>query len=265
MPGERGEMKSRAYRKRLLLYFIGTVLFLLIQSISSFAADTVKYYYDDLNRLIRIEDTVKSKVIEYQYDEIGNRTSKISYVPHTITASAGANGSISPSGNVSVAYNANQSFTITPAAGYEILTVSVDGTVVGNPGSYTFSSVLANHAISASFTAYTYPVQIGSSYYATLQEAYNAAASGSTIKVKAKSLTESLSINRDINVSIEGGYDAAFSGIIGTTSLKGAIQTYAGGGTINIKNFALNNQRKQRDAVNFLTFREKRADYRSIS
>ena len=34
---------------------------------------------------------------------------------YTITASAGANGSISPSGAMTVNYGANQTFTITPA------------------------------------------------------------------------------------------------------------------------------------------------------
>jgi len=45
----------------------------------------------------------------------------------TITASAGAGGSISPSGSVSVASGASRSFTITPATGYSIASVLVDG------------------------------------------------------------------------------------------------------------------------------------------
>jgi len=94
----REEMRSRAYRKRLLLFLISAVIFSFIQSVSSFATDTVKYHYDDLNRLIRIEDTVSNKVVEYVYDEVGNRTSKGSYAPFEISATAGANGSISPSG-----------------------------------------------------------------------------------------------------------------------------------------------------------------------
>ena len=70
---------------------------------------------------------------------------------YTITASAGANGSIDPSGAVSVDYGADQSFTITPDANYHVLDVLVDGSSVGAVTSYTFTNVTADHTISASF------------------------------------------------------------------------------------------------------------------
>src|SRR5207249_1937339 len=75
---------------------------------------------------------------------------------HTITASAGANGAISPSGAVSVADGASQSFTITPDARYHILDVLVDGVSVGSGGSYSFSDVTADHTIAASFALTTH-------------------------------------------------------------------------------------------------------------
>lgn len=68
-----------------------------------------------------------------------------------ITATAGAHGSISPSGPVSVTPGANQTFTITPAAHYHVAGVWVDGVSVGAVGSYTFTNVQANHTIRASF------------------------------------------------------------------------------------------------------------------
>ena len=68
-----------------------------------------------------------------------------------INASAGANGSISPSGNVSVARGLSRTFTITPIAGYAIKDVFVDGTSIGTPSSYTFFNVQVNHTINASF------------------------------------------------------------------------------------------------------------------
>ena len=74
---------------------------------------------------------------------------------YTITATAGANGSISPSGAVSVNSGASQAFTITPATGYQVSAVLVDGTSVGAVTSYTFSNVTANHTISATFAAGT--------------------------------------------------------------------------------------------------------------
>ena len=69
----------------------------------------------------------------------------------TITASAGSNGSISPSGSVSVAYGASQTFAITASTGYHVADVLVDGSSVGAVTSYTFTGVTADHTISATF------------------------------------------------------------------------------------------------------------------
>jgi hypothetical protein len=71
---------------------------------------------------------------------------------YTITASAGANGSISPSGSVSVLGGANQKFTITPDPGYRLNELFIDGTKQQYPRNhYTFYSVQGDHSISASF------------------------------------------------------------------------------------------------------------------
>jgi len=71
----------------------------------------------------------------------------------TVNASAGANGTISPSGAVTVANRASQSFTIIPAAGYRIASVVIDGTSVGAVAVHTFRDVRINHTISASFAS----------------------------------------------------------------------------------------------------------------
>ncbi len=71
---------------------------------------------------------------------------------YTITAQSNANGSISPSGTVTVNHGASQTFTITPNNGY-IGDVEVDGSSVGKISSYTFSNVTGNHSIETSFGA----------------------------------------------------------------------------------------------------------------
>jgi flagellin-like protein len=71
----------------------------------------------------------------------------------TITASAGTNGQIAPSGSVQVTYGADQAFTITANTGFSVSDVLVDGTSVGSRTSYTFTGVTASHTISASFSA----------------------------------------------------------------------------------------------------------------
>lgn len=70
---------------------------------------------------------------------------------HTITASAGSNGSIAPADAVSVTDGADQTFTITPNDGFHVAGVLVDGASVGAVATYTFTNVTANHTISASF------------------------------------------------------------------------------------------------------------------
>ena len=84
-------------------------------------------------------------------NNIGTRGGTTNY--ETITASFGANGSISPNGSISVAYGNNQTFLITPAAGYQVVDVSVDDVSKGAITTYTFDDVVADHIISATFSA----------------------------------------------------------------------------------------------------------------
>ena len=71
----------------------------------------------------------------------------------TIRASAGANGSITPGGNVSVRAGSDQTFLITPDEGYAISDVRIDGRSIGAVMRYTFENVRSAHTIEASFTA----------------------------------------------------------------------------------------------------------------
>jgi hypothetical protein len=75
--------------------------------------------------------------------------------PFTITASAGAGGSITPSGPVLVACGASQKFDIAADDKcHFIQDVLVDGVSVGPVATYTFTDVQANHTIDASFGTY---------------------------------------------------------------------------------------------------------------
>jgi Fe-S cluster biogenesis protein NfuA len=79
-------------------------------------------------------------------------TATFTAATYTITASAGANGSITPSGATAVAYGGSQTFAIRAAFGYQVGSVTVDGSPVGGFSSYTFSNVKGNHSIAATFT-----------------------------------------------------------------------------------------------------------------
>ena len=72
---------------------------------------------------------------------------------YTLTPSPGANGSISPNSPQTVNSGASITFTITPASGYQVADVLVDGTTVGPVASHTFSNVTSDHTISATFSA----------------------------------------------------------------------------------------------------------------
>ncbi|MHB8788876.1 MAG: Lcl domain-containing protein [Desulfobulbaceae bacterium] len=72
---------------------------------------------------------------------------------YSIVASAEANGSISPSGAVTISHGGSQSFTITPATDYQVADVLVDGVSVGAVTSYLFTNVTVDHSILASFVS----------------------------------------------------------------------------------------------------------------
>ena len=73
------------------------------------------------------------------------------YSYYTIKATAGAGGSISPSGNVSVREGRDQTFAITPDKGYAVANVKIDGKSIGAAKSYTFEKVSRTHTIEVIF------------------------------------------------------------------------------------------------------------------
>ncbi|TKC86305.1 glycoside hydrolase family 2 [Trinickia terrae] len=84
-----------------------------------------------------------------------------------ITASAGANGAISPSGQVSVLQGGSQTFTAQPAQGYGVGSMTVDGQEVGVQSSYTFTDVTAPHSVSVSFVPLAASVNLAANKTAT--------------------------------------------------------------------------------------------------
>ena len=76
-----------------------------------------------------------------------NLTANFAPTVYTITATTDGNGSITPSGAVSVAYGGSSNFIINAASGYYVSDVLVDGVSVGAVASYSFQNVTGNHAI----------------------------------------------------------------------------------------------------------------------
>jgi hypothetical protein len=90
----------------------------------------------------------------------GNCTVQASFAidPYTVNASAGAGGSISPSGTTTVAHGGTLAFTVTPNPGYHI--TGVNGTCGGslNGNTYTTNPVTGNCTVQAGFAINEYTV-----------------------------------------------------------------------------------------------------------
>ena len=110
---------------------------------------------------VTVDGVSAGAVSQYTFSNLSAvHTLSANFVPATctITPTAGANGSISPSAAVTVNYGGTQTFTITPNKGYSVSNVTVDGISVGAVTSYTFSNVSANHTIAASFALTTFTI-----------------------------------------------------------------------------------------------------------
>lgn len=132
---------------------------------------------------------------------------------HTITATAGANGSISPSGQVSVNDGASQNFTIAADTGYRIKDVKIDGTSVGAVGSYQFDNVVVDHTIEAEFEVIPPTSKI---IHAT------AGANGSI--APGGDVSVNIGDNQTFTITADTGYEIEDVKVDGTS--QGAISTY---------------------------------------
>ncbi len=136
---------------KAFISFVGAAVVALM--VSSALAAPVNYFYDELNRLKRVEYP-DGTVIKYDYDKLGNRTlMETSGTPHLfIAATAGSHGTISPSGDVTVTYGESQTFTMVPSPGHLLLDVMVDRVSIGAVSSYTFDNITAPHTIRAIYS-----------------------------------------------------------------------------------------------------------------
>jgi uncharacterized protein (TIGR02145 family)/uncharacterized repeat protein (TIGR02543 family) len=161
------------------------------------------------NHIIFKSEASTNKVINLDYITIESTTSPSTY---TISASAGANGSISPSGSVTVNSGANQTFAITPNSGYQVSAVTVDGASKGVMTSYTFSNVTANHTVSATF-------QI-----ATVQRTITASAGANGTISPSGSVTVNSGASQTFTISPNSGYQVSAVTVDGAS--LGAITSY---------------------------------------
>lgn len=84
----------------------------------------------------------------------------VAFTGWTVTANAGANGSITPAGAIVVADGATPSFTITPAPTYQVTSVLINSTNIGSVTNFTFPAVHSNQSITASFAIAAYALNV---------------------------------------------------------------------------------------------------------
>ncbi len=96
-----------------------------------------------------------------------------------------------------------------------------------------------NENVAANFMACLSRVRIDGdpTPYDSLDDAYNNATDGDTIRSQADVFTEELLIDRPISVTFVGGYDCTYSTITGNTAVNGDMTI--SDGVINIENLIL--------------------------
>jgi len=115
-----------------------------------------------------VDDESKGAISTYLFSNVtSNHRICASFIltigNYTINATASSGGTISPSGSVVVPKGGDQRFAITPAEGYTLSDVLVDGASEGAISSYTFTNVTTNHGIYTNFTRIPGKFRINSS------------------------------------------------------------------------------------------------------
>lgn len=143
---------------------------------------------------------------------------------HTIAATCGENGTISPSGNVSVSEGDSQTFVFTANANYKVSKILVDGIELTGLdltyailNGYTFENVTANHTIYVEFTHMGYKIDASASNGGTISPG------GESIVSEGKGLTYTIAPSE--------GYELTSVIIDGTAVSNVVLQSIISSGT----------------------------------
>ena len=128
----------------------------------------------------------------------------------TITASAGNGGSIAPAGDTVVSHGESLTYAISPATGYAIADVTVNGSSEGATAQYTFSEVTADNSISAAFEKKTYTITASAGTGGSIAPA------GDTVVSHGESISYA--------ISPDSGYEIADVTVNGSS--VGAVESY---------------------------------------
>ena len=122
---------------------------------------------------------------------------------YTLTATTDGNGTVTPA-NITVNAGDNQTFTITPNANYELLSLTDNGTDVTSAvanNTYTLTNIQSDHALYATFQETTIPVE---TYTVTVVIDGN---NDNDVTVTPMNATVNAGDNLDIIIAPEPGYE----------------------------------------------------------
>jgi hypothetical protein len=97
----------------------------------------------------------------------------------------------------------------------------------------------SNKAVTVTFS-YVEPVQISGTspaYYSTLGAAYAAASNGSILLSREYSFSENFNLNRNISVTLKGGYNSSYTSNSAYTTLQGILTI--GNGSLTVENLVI--------------------------
>lgn len=99
------------------------------------------------------------------------------------------------------------------------------------------SSLIENDYISVCSPDYVRIAGASPVYYTTIWDAYNAVASLETIEITADPFTESLTLNRDVSITINGGYECSLTNVTDMTTINGEVRISSG--TVKLSNIRI--------------------------
>lgn len=225
---------------------LGTTVFLQGASQTYTITPTPGYYVDTL--LVDAASVATST--SYTFTNISaNHTISATFAlapppvgTFAITATAGSNGSINPSGVTIVTQGNSQSYTIAPDSGYEISTLTVDGVSVAAATSYTFTNVQTNHTIDATFALLPVSVVIpdtGASRATTIIFSGKAFPRGIVSVVDKQLNTETMFEEKTVTKD-DGSFSISFIGIFQALHSFGLLAKDAEGRVSQSKFFFIN-------------------------
>jgi alpha-tubulin suppressor-like RCC1 family protein/subtilisin family serine protease len=104
-----------------------------------------------------------------------------------------------------------------------------------NPGTYTVTLAVTGAGGTDTLTKANYITALSGPVY--IQPLYNGAVDGDIIKVMVGDLTENPVFNRNVSVSIGGGYDSSYRQVVGATAIHGKVTI--SNGKVSLENVSI--------------------------